>query len=108
MKKTIKLSLEPYFGNLYVAHTKEAYNNKHKSLFGDYDEIKPLMGGRFASANDKHGTLTYLIWAKDKNFLVHEMSHVVLDLFEITGIDPRECGGEPFCYMLCSLLSRCK
>jgi hypothetical protein len=47
---------------------------------------------------------TYLIWAKDAAQLAHEIAHVVLHVFERCGIDPRECNGEPFCYMLSQLM----
>jgi hypothetical protein len=42
---------------------------------------------------------TYLIWADSPHTLAHETAHVVLHTFERCGIDPREAGGEPFCYM---------
>jgi hypothetical protein len=32
------------------------------------------------------------------------LSHVMLNVFELVGIDPREAGGEPFCYMLSQLM----
>ena len=78
------------------------------SIFGEPDKLNKAQTGRFSAGSGKKGDLQYLIWAKNRNSLVHELSHVVLDLFEITGIDPRGCQGEPFCYMLCHLLGECK
>ena len=100
------LHLEPYVGKLLVAESKSEYEKKHLSVFREADPLCSDQVGRFSVGNDRNGNLTYLIWAKNRNSLVHELSHVVLDVFEITGIDPRGCGGEPFCYMLCSLLAR--
>lgn len=46
----------------------------------------------------------YLVWGKNRPYLAHEIAHVVLHVFEIAGIDPRDANGEPFCYMLSQLL----
>lgn len=47
---------------------------------------------------------TYLVWASNPHTLAHELAHTVLHVFERCGIDPREAGGEPFCYLLSQLI----
>lgn len=39
---------------------------------------------------DGHEDGIYLVWGCDKARLAHELSHVILHVFEIIGIDPRE------------------
>ncbi|MDZ4341707.1 MAG: hypothetical protein U1E51_04630, partial [Candidatus Binatia bacterium] len=55
-------------------------------------------------AHEKYAT-EYLVWASSRLVLVHEFSHAVLQLFDHTGIDPCEAGGEPFAYLLEHLLA---
>jgi hypothetical protein len=62
------------------------------------------MVGRISGGEGQDGMWTYLVWGKDQHDIVHELSHVVLCLFERCGIDPREGNGEPFCYMLSQLV----
>ena len=49
--------------------------------------------------------MTYLVWGEDAPSIAHELAHVILDVFSMCGIDPREASGEPFCYMLSQLMS---
>lgn len=98
-----ELSLKPYSGRLLLAKSKKEYERAHRSIFKADDLIREGMEGRF-SAGRASGMWTYLIWASDTPQLAHELSHVVLDMFDRCGIDPREANGEPFCYMLSQLL----
>jgi Trk-type K+ transport system membrane component len=68
-------------------------------LIGSTGGAFKIMGGE-----GKDGMWTYLVWAKATHTMAHELSHVVLHVFERCGIDPREAGGEPFCYILSQLL----
>lgn len=99
-----ELSLRPYHGRLFVARTRKEYERGHQKLFKTPDELTCAHEGRFTGGEGKDGMWTYLIWAKAPHTLAHEVSHVVLHVFERCGIDPREGGGEPFCYMLSQLL----
>ena len=106
-KPIIELSLAPYPGRVFIVLTRAAYEKKHKSLFGCEDKLNSFQMGRFTGHRPDGGVWTYLVWAKDQSSLVHELSHVVLEVFDSAGIDPRGCGGEPFCYMLSHLLDSC-
>ena len=107
MKKVLpffEISLRPYNGNLFVARTRAAYEEAHVKLFKTPDVLKCNQGGRISGGEGKDGMWTYLVWADSPHTMSHEMSHVVLHLFERCGIDPIAAGGEPFCYMQSQLL----
>ena len=103
-QKPKELSLRPYNGRLFVASSVEQYEAAHKKLFAVTDILNCTQVGRFVGGEGKDGNWTYLIWASAPHNLAHEVSHCVLHVFERCGIDPREGGGEPFCYMLSQLL----
>jgi hypothetical protein len=77
-------------------------------LFNERDELTISQIGRMSGfvteGEGKDSLWTYLCYASCKSTLVHELSHVVLHVFERCGINPCEGGGEPFCYMLSQLL----
>lgn len=104
MKGIRELSLRPYNGRLFVASTRKAYQRASVELFMTPDVLRCDQVGRFSGGEGKDGLWTYLIWAEGAPQLAHELSHVVLHVFERCGIDPREGGGEPFCYMLGQLV----
>lgn len=98
-----ELSLRPYNGRLFVTNSKKQYERAHKKLFKTPDILTCGQAGRFTGGEGKDGFWTYLVWYKSKNDLVHELSHVVLHVFERCGIDPIAAGGEPFCYLISQL-----
>jgi len=87
-----------------VAKTAKGYEKAHRKLFNTPDVLSCAQEGRFSGGEGKDGMLTYLVWGAKPHTLAHELSHAVLHLFERCGIDPRDAGGEPFCYMLSQLL----
>lgn len=103
-QKLKELSLRPYHGRLFVAPTKDTYEQAHESIFLQPDLLNCSQDGRFSGGEGIDGLWTYLIWAEKPHTLAHELSHVVLHVFERCGIDPREGAGEPFCYMLSQLI----
>ncbi len=104
MKGIKELSLRPYTGRLFVAKTRKAYQKRHIELFAESDVLGPRQAGRMSGGKDSDGAWTYLIFAEAAPQLAHELSHVILSVFEDCGIDPREANGEPFCYMLSQLM----
>lgn len=103
------LSLRPYPGEVRVFKSVKAYHKAHLKLFGEPDKDLSGNQGRMTGIwNDKLKRRVYLVWATTPTFLAHELSHVILDLFDDVGIDPREANGEPFCYMLSQLLLECE
>ncbi len=99
-----ELSLRPYNGRLFVANTAESYEKAHRKLFKTPDILSCAQEGRFGGGEGHDGLWTYLVWGKSTPSLAHELSHVVLHVFERCGIDPRSGNGEPFCYLLSQLI----
>lgn len=102
-----RLSLRPYNGSLYVCKTLKSYQKANVEVFGERDIAmdKPTGSeGRFVGGCGADGKWAYVIWYTSPHTLAHELSHVVLEVFLRCGIDPREAGGEPFCYMLSQLM----
>lgn len=99
-----EFSLRPYNGRLFIAGSALDYETQHELIFSEPDVLVCNQEGRFSGGNGVDGIWTYLIFATSNHTLAHELSHVVLHVFERCGIDPRESGGEPFCYMLAQLL----
>lgn len=99
-----ELSLRPYNGRLFVAKSRRDYERAHAKLFKTPDVLTCAQEGRFSGGEGRDGAWTYLVWGKNLHSLVHELSHVVLHVFERCCIDPRSGGGEPFCYMLSQLV----
>jgi hypothetical protein len=100
-----RLSLRPYNGSLYLASSRKEFERGHSKLFKRPDVLNDGQVGRFTGGEGNDGLWTYLVWGGDSpDILAHELSHVVLHVFERCGIDPREGNGEPFCYMLSQLI----
>jgi hypothetical protein len=99
-----EISLRPYNGRLFVEKTKKGYEKAHSKIFKTPDILNCSQEGRFSGGEGKDGMWTYLVWGKSHHNLVHEISHVLLHVFERCGIDPREALGEPFCYMISQLM----
>ena len=99
-----ELSLRPYHGRLFIANSKKDYERGHKKLFKTPDVLTCAQAGRFNGGEGKDGAWTYLIYAKEPHTLAHELSHCVFHVFERCGMDPRDSGGEAFCYMLGQLM----
>lgn len=90
---------------VFVTKDRKAFELAAKELF-DRDETHPpgmRQQGRFVVGSSWYHPYTGLIWWTRPETLVHELAHVVLDIFTEVGIDPRTGNGEPFCYMLSQL-----
>lgn len=106
-----RLSLRPYNGSLYVCKTPKDYQRANEKVFGERDIAMDQPSGRegrFVGGCGADGKWAYVIWYTSPHTLAHELSHVVLEVFRRCGIDPREAGGEPFCYMLSQLMLEAK
>ena len=102
--KTKELSLRPYNGRLFIAYSKKAYEKAHVRLFDEPDVLNCTLAGRFSGGKGKDGMWTYLVWGAEPHAVAHELTHAVLHVFEQIGVDPRDSGGEPFCYLLGQLI----
>ena len=104
--KTVRLSITPYPGKLWVCTTRKAFAKACLRILGEPNAFPPerSVAGRYMAGPDKEGMQNYLIWASNAHTMAHEVSHAILDLFDQIGIDPRAAGGEPFCYLLSQIL----
>ena len=98
-----KISLRPYVGTLYVARTRKAYERAHIVLFGEPDELSEDTGGNTSTNTTVEGKLVYLAYADSPDLWVHELSHVVIHLFEYLQNPITSDNSEPFCYLLHTL-----
>lgn len=98
-----ELPLRPYPGYVFVTKNRKAFERASIELFGIEDKLT-CQKGRFRGGSCWYHPFTYLVWYSSPETLAHEMSHVVLDIFEVIGIHPASGQGEPFCYMLSQLI----
>ena len=103
-----ELSLRPYHGRLFIAKSKKDYERGHKKLFKTPDVLSCAVAGRFDAGEGKDGMWTYLIYADKPHTLAHELTHCIFHVFERCCMDPRDSGGEAFCYMLGQLILEAK
>ncbi len=104
-----ELSLRPYFGSVRVCKTRKEYQKHYKALHGEKDnDLTGRSSGRMSGRVYEDRAPVFVVWAAAPCYLAHELSHVILWVFEKAGIDPREANGEPFCYMLSQLLLECE
>ena len=105
MRLVKQVSLRPYPGVVRICANRKAFRRQHKELFGEEEiDLTHKRGRMVGHWDDKTSWPTYLVWGEAPAYLAHELAHVILHVFEIAGIDPREANGEPFCYMLSQLL----
>jgi hypothetical protein len=103
-----ELSLRPYNGRLFLTTTRKGYEQAHQELFATPDVLTCGTAARFSGGEGIDGMWTYLVYAKDAPTLAHEFSHVIFHVFERCGMDPRDSGGEAFCYLLSQLMTDAK
>lgn len=99
-----ELSLRPYNGRLFIVRSRAEYEKSHKRLFNTPDLLTCATEGRFAGGEGKDGLWTYLVFGKEPHTLAHELVHVLFHVWDRCGMDPRDSGGEAFCYMLSQLM----
>lgn len=103
-----ELSLRPYTGRLFVCTSRKDYQKQHKAIFKTPDVLTCAQAGRFTGGENKEGVWAYLIFADKPSVLAHELVHCLMHVWERSGMDPRDSGGEAFCYMLSQLMLEAK
>jgi hypothetical protein len=99
-----KIFLTPYPGQVILAKNVAEFKKIYKQYTGEETRVPKTTVGRCQPLeHDKYAT-TYLVFAESASDLAHELSHVVLKLFQCINTDPRGEGEEPFCYLLAHLL----
>lgn len=97
-----EIPLRPYPGMVFVTKDRKAYERAARELFG-LNEVIGARAGRFLAGETWYHPHTALVYWSAPETLVHELAHVVLDIFKTVGIDPVSGRGEPFCYLLSQL-----
>ena len=101
------LQLRPYPGFVMLFDDFEAYRRKHRQVLGkDFDVDRRSIWGRCVPIQSADCASWYLVYVQRRRLptLVHELTHVLLMTFDHIGADPKEGNGEPFCYMLSTLV----
>lgn len=103
-----KLSLHPYPGEVWLCKSLAEWRRAHKKKSGTApsaaetpDELGGMtccLGGELLEER------VYLVYGLAVPILAHEFGHVLLDLFASIGHNPVKGDGEPFCYLLQSLI----
>lgn len=104
------ISLRPYPGRIklfrdlthmrayYEAHTGEKYPYQDEPTGGRYIRLE---------AKVEKDTV-WLVYARKPHVLAHELTHILLQLWNRIGAHPADGNGEPFCYMLSQLMIEAK
>lgn len=102
---SIETSLRPYPGKVVICDRRKDFYREHRERFGfKHEPLGSRTGRMIGQVCGEEKRMVYLVWADSPAVMAHELAHVVLDVFEMTGIDPVSGNGEAFCYMLSQLM----
>ena len=92
-----------YGGTVLMTNDAKRFWEAEK-YFGIEDEDRACAGKAVWVDGGKH----FIVGVFDKSIptLVHECSHVSLFICQRVGIDPQSGNGEPFCYLLDTMVGR--
>jgi hypothetical protein len=104
-KPSIEFDIPIYGGRAYLYRTDREYHQACAYLGHPVRNPDPMCG-RFLHCFNRAGNSVYLVgWFNDDwTVLVHEAAHCALAILDYCGIQPGEGRGEPYCYLLQSLL----
>jgi hypothetical protein len=99
-------SLRPYPGTVKVfrdlAMMRAYYEHKSGKKYEYEDEPR---GGRYVRLEGKFAKdHVWLVYARTPHVLAHELTHILLQIWNMIGSHPADGNGEPFCYMLSQLM----
>jgi len=99
-----KLSLRPYpCGEVWVCKSMKVLKREFEAITKEKWSSEQATEGICVTVNNS-GSCVYLVYAPRPAILAHEICHALLDAFDHIGSDPRSGEGEPFCYMLSTLI----
>lgn len=99
------LSLRPYHGSIRVHRSLGAFRDDYESIAKTtypFDDCAD--GGRYIKLEGSDGDIIWLVWGRTFRCIVHEITHILLHTFGHIGHNPTDGDGEPFCYMLSTLM----
>ena len=96
---TIKLFRDlPQMRAYYEAHTGKKYEYADEATGGRYVRLE----------GKKEMDTVWIVYARKPHVLAHELTHILLQLWNEIGAHPADGNGEPFCYMLSQLMIEAK
>jgi hypothetical protein len=101
-----QLYLRPYPGEIKVFDNLPMMKAYYESKSGKpYTFKTEVRGGQYVRLDGKEERNTvWLVYARRPHVLAHELTHILLQLWEKIGAHPADGNGEPFCYMLSQLM----
>ena len=108
-KANISFEVPLYGGVVDVFFTPKKLKQAYEYLAKEDIELPGDSAGLSTEFSNETEGRRYLVGLFDKRlaFLVHELTHVALNICANAGINPQSSGGEPFCYLLDGLTERC-
>lgn len=102
--KTIQL--RPYPGTIKLFDDLKHLRAYYKAYTGnEYPYRDEASGGRYVKLEGKLAKdAVWAVYGRKPHVIAHEFTHVLLQIWQAIGEDPREGNGEPFCYMLSQLM----
>lgn len=100
------ISLRPYPGEIKLFRDLTQFRAYYENKTGNkYDYGTEKTGGQYIRLD---GNLAkdhvWMIYARQPHVLAHEVTHVLLQIFNTIGAHPADGNGEPFCYMLSQIM----
>ncbi|WP_416135356.1 hypothetical protein, partial [Dickeya solani] len=91
---------------IWFTNSERMFNRKRSEITGD---LNPMEGGclGFVSRSGSGMTMVLGWFDEDLATLVHEVSHVVIYVFDAIGMDPSVYTTEAFAYLAENIFSQC-
>lgn len=108
MKKVlVKLNCSPYSNvDVWFTNSHKLYSRQVEKISEDPPVLEDEAAG-VVSSNDSRGRMVVGMFYPNSDLLVHELSHVVINIFHFIGMEINVHTTEAFAYMLESLYKQC-
>ncbi|TKI02958.1 hypothetical protein [Martelella alba] len=100
-----KINCHPYPCEIWFTTSRKKFNRLHKKIFGE-DNLCELGAGIVVP--DMHRQRMIIgVFDDSADTLVHEVSHLVIDIFNAVGMEVNIETTEAFAYLFESIFSQC-
>lgn len=106
IKFMIKLDVRPYYADIWFTNSKSLYLRKRSEIGVTPDPWLDGAGG-MTTYYENGWQQVVGIFNRDKETLVHELSHAVINLFNGVGMPINQDTSEAFCYLIGDLFTQC-
>lgn len=104
MTKLVKLRVSPYPIQIWFTNDILKFKQKRKDILGT--EITDVGVGHCST--DGYGCIVFGVFDKKLSTLVHELSHVMVHIFEYIGMNINNHTTEAFAYLMDNLYTQCE